>query len=82
MPITRRSRSSTQHDNHGRYDDHLVPGDGAIGWATVRASLSGVHYAGWMVLELKCPDVPLANYFRRAQTQLQHLLAPIPARVG
>jgi sugar phosphate isomerase/epimerase len=38
-------------------------------------------YTGWMVLELKCPDVPMADYFRRARTHLQHLLTPIPERV-
>jgi sugar phosphate isomerase/epimerase len=69
------------HDNHGHYDDHLVPGDGAIDWSTVRASLSGVRYAGWIVLELKCPGAPPAEYFRRARTQSERLLAPIPARV-
>jgi sugar phosphate isomerase/epimerase len=69
------------HDNHGRYDDHLAPGDGALDWSTVRAYLSGVRYSGWMMLELKCAATPMADYFRRARMQLQHLITPIPARV-
>lgn len=65
------------HDNHGRYDDHLIPGDGAIDWPSVHASLSAVGYSGWLILELKCPDIPLTDHFRRAHAQLQHLLAPL-----
>lgn len=69
------------HDNHGRYDDHLVPGDGAIDWATVVASLSAVRFSGWMVLELKCPEHPLVDHLRRARTQFQQLLTLVTSRL-
>lgn len=69
------------HDNHGRYDDHLAPGDGAIDWATFTASLAAARYAGWIVLELTCPSTPMAEYFRRARNQMEHLQKRVPARV-
>jgi len=68
------------HDNHGRYDDHLTPGDGAIDWATVRESLNAVRYQGWLVLELKCPGGSMADSFRRARHRLEELVMPIPYR--
>ena len=68
------------HDNHGRYDDHLTPGDGAIDWATVRESLSAVGYQGWLVLELKCPGTSMADYFGRARHRLEELVTPLPFR--
>jgi sugar phosphate isomerase/epimerase len=69
------------HDNHGRYDDHLAPGDGAIDWATVTATLAGARYAGWIILELKCPGTPMAGYFRQARHQMEQLQKRVPARV-
>jgi sugar phosphate isomerase/epimerase len=62
------------HDNHGRFDDHLAPGDGAIDWPAIVRTLDDVKYAGWIILELKCPDTPMAEYFRRARRQAEHLL--------
>ena len=62
------------HDNHGRFDDHLAPGDGAIDWRAVASALIAVHYAGWVVLELKCPDVPLADHFRHARHAAERVL--------
>jgi sugar phosphate isomerase/epimerase len=63
------------HDNHGRFDDHLPPGDGTLPWPTIVHALERVRYAGWIILELKCPDSPMAEYFRRACQQAERLLA-------
>lgn len=62
------------HDNHGRFDDHLVPGDGVIDWPSVAAALRRVRFRGWIVLELKCPDRPRDIFFRRARLQAERLL--------
>jgi sugar phosphate isomerase/epimerase len=62
------------HDNHGHFDDHLAPGDGEIDWPAIVTMLDDAKYAGWIILELKCPDTPMAEYFRRARRQAEHLL--------
>jgi sugar phosphate isomerase/epimerase len=62
------------HDNHGHFDDHLAPGDGAIDWPAVASALAGAKYAGWIVLELKCPDTPIAEHFRRARHLAERVL--------
>jgi sugar phosphate isomerase/epimerase len=56
-------------DNHGRYDDHLPPGDGAIDWTAIARSLREAAFDGWIMLELRCPQGDLATSFRRAFTQ-------------
>ena len=45
-------------DNRGANDDHLLPGTGAIDWATVRESFPQSSYEGALVLE---PDGPEAG---------------------
>ena len=62
------------HDNHGRFDDHLAPGDGAIDWPGVASALAAAKYAGWIILELKCPDTPMTEYFRRAHRLAERFL--------
>jgi sugar phosphate isomerase/epimerase len=62
------------HDNHGRFDDHLQPGDGCVSWHEIRRSLQHMNYAGWIILELKCPDEPLVGYYARAFDQAHRLL--------
>ena len=54
------------NDNHGRADDHLMPGDGRIDWPEVGRTLTDAGFAGWMMLELKCPPEDPRGYFRRA----------------
>jgi sugar phosphate isomerase/epimerase len=61
------------HDNHGHFDDHLPPGDGAIDWPTVVAALAAAKYAGWIILELKCPDSPMVEHFQRARHMAEYL---------
>jgi sugar phosphate isomerase/epimerase len=62
------------HDNRGQFDDHLPPGDGRIPWHEIRNSLQQVDYAGWIILELHCPEEPLASYIARAFDQANRLL--------
>jgi sugar phosphate isomerase/epimerase len=53
-------------DNHGHYDDHLVPGEGTIDWVEVAASLRAIRFEGWAMLELRCPGEAPQSYFQRA----------------
>ena len=46
------------HDNRGRRDDHLVPFDGRIDWATGLMSLQKVGYDGALVFELASGPTP------------------------
>ena len=42
------------HDNDGKNDSHLIPGEGNIQWAAVADLLAGSAYRGPLVLELTC----------------------------
>lgn len=61
------------HDHHGTFDDHLPPGDGRLDWRHITASLSRIGFDGWTMLELRCPDGPIRDYFTRAAAQLRAL---------
>jgi sugar phosphate isomerase/epimerase len=39
-------------DNHGRYDDHLPPGKGSIGWSDILQQLRHAHFDGTIILEI------------------------------
>lgn len=54
------------NDHHGRFDDHLPPGEGSIDWREIRDGLVRVGFDGWIVLELACPNRPLPGYFDAA----------------
>jgi len=62
------------HDNHGRFDDHLPPGDGAICWNDIAETLVLARYSGWVMLELTCPGSDPATYFGRAADRARQLL--------
>ncbi len=62
------------HDNRGQFDDHLPPGEGLLAWHDIKSTLEQVHYAGWIILELKCPEESLGGYFSRAFDQASSLL--------
>jgi sugar phosphate isomerase/epimerase len=53
-------------DNHGQYDDHLVPGEGGIDWTEIVSTLQAMRFGGWMMLELRCPDGDASRHFRWA----------------
>ncbi|MEW6323283.1 MAG: sugar phosphate isomerase/epimerase family protein [Acidobacteriota bacterium] len=61
-------------DHHGRFDDHLPPGDGVLDWADIGRTLRGVGYTGCIVLEVAAGREPMPEYFRRARRQAQALL--------
>ncbi len=65
------------HDNHGRGDDHLPPGDGILDWQMIVASLDEVGFRGPIILEIQsASSIPqtLENA-RRGLSFLQHTLA-------
>lgn len=61
-------------DNHGHYDDHLVPGDGTIDWTEIAASLRAIRFDGWVMLELTCPGGDAQDHFRVARTRAAALI--------
>lgn len=47
------------HDNHGKQDDHLLPGDGDINFKPVVEALRAINYGGLLIAELWNPERPL-----------------------
>ena len=45
-------------DNHGKKDDHAVPGQGNIDWPAVASTLKQIDFRGPYVLELRTPPPP------------------------
>jgi sugar phosphate isomerase/epimerase len=39
------------HDNHGKGDDHLIPGEGSIQWERIVKALEDVSYTGVFMME-------------------------------
>lgn len=64
------------NDNHGTYDDHLPPGEGAIHWPEVVASLRQVAFAGVLMLEVagRGDDAALSSGVRRSVAYLTRLI--------
>ncbi len=46
------------HDNHGRRDEHLLPGRGTIDWGAALLAFQKVGYDGAWILELGPSDAP------------------------
>jgi sugar phosphate isomerase/epimerase len=61
-------------DNGGRFDDHLLPGDGVIDWRRVARDLRRIDFTGWIVLELQANEEPLDRLFARACREVPALL--------
>jgi sugar phosphate isomerase/epimerase len=61
-------------DHHGRFDDHLPPGEGVLDWAAIGRDLQRDGFEGWIMLELRCPEGSLADYFGRAISRMRLLL--------
>lgn len=58
------------HDNRGREDDHLLPFDGVIDWATSLMGFQKVGYTGTLMLELAAAsDGPTATLDRAARVR-------------
>ena len=60
-------RTTHVHDNHGRQDVHLPPGQGTIAWAAWVGALDAIDYAGPVMLECirqirENPDILTADF--------------------
>jgi sugar phosphate isomerase/epimerase len=68
------------NDNHGAYDDHLPPGEGAIDWPAVIAGLRQAAYAGVLMLEVagRADDAALWHGVRRSAAYLGSLMLATP----
>lgn len=58
-------------DNHGKFDDHIAPGDGAINWDSILRQLRQSGFHGPLILELSGdlpPDRVLDDALRAQQT--------------
>lgn len=47
------------HDNHGKWDEHLPPGDGDIDFKSIVSALRSVGYDGLLIAEPWDPEHPL-----------------------
>jgi sugar phosphate isomerase/epimerase len=65
------------HDNRGKRDEHLVPGQGSIDWAHVLMAFQKVGYDGPWVFELApAADAPtVLQHAARARGQFERLLS-------
>jgi len=50
------------HDNNGKTDSHLIPGDGAIDWSSIRSVLSGLALDVPAMYEVFYDDAKLVTY--------------------
>ena len=70
------------HDNDGRNDAHLIPGEGAFDWPSFFAALDADGYAGPLALELRRKEEPYAETLAaaaRAMKTLTSHIKPSPA---
>lgn len=70
------------HDNDGRNDAHLIPGEGAFEWASFFAALDAHRYPGTLALELRRKDEPYAETLAAAARAMKTLtphIKPGPA---
>jgi sugar phosphate isomerase/epimerase len=61
-------------DNHGQYDDHLVPGEGTVDWTEIVSTLRTIRFDGWVMLELRCPGGDAPDHFRWALSRAADVL--------
>jgi len=47
------------HDNQGRMDDHLPPGDGKINFKPIVEAIREIKYSGFLIAEFWDPQHPL-----------------------
>ncbi|MEQ1895822.1 MAG: sugar phosphate isomerase/epimerase family protein [Vicinamibacterales bacterium] len=63
------------HDNHGRRDDHLVPGIGTIDWASAMMTTQKLGYDGPLVMDVYGADRDATvQQASRARERLQAML--------
>jgi sugar phosphate isomerase/epimerase len=68
--------STHLHDNRGKRDDHLVPGEGSVDWEGVLLAFQKVGYDGAWIFELAPSTEPAAVLARaaRARQRFERLL--------
>jgi sugar phosphate isomerase/epimerase len=57
------------HDNSGRADEHLVPFEGSIDWASVLMAVEKIGYDGVFMFELRNTSTPAAVLARAREAQ-------------
>jgi len=64
------------HDNRGRTDDHLVPFDGTIDWASALTAVQKIGYDGTLLLEIAAHGSPKETLARaqKARERMERLL--------
>ena len=70
------------HDNDGRNDAHLIPGEGAFEWASFFTTLERQGYSGPLTLELRRKDEPYAKTLAASARAIKALVSenkPSPA---
>ncbi len=70
------------HDNDGRNDAHLIPGEGAFEWASFFTTLDAHRYSGTLALELRRKEEPYARTLAdaaRAIMVIKSQIKPSPA---
>jgi sugar phosphate isomerase/epimerase len=65
------------HDNHGREDEHLVPGLGTIDWDVALITMQKIGYAGPYLMELRNTGTPatVLEEARRARQRFERAIA-------
>jgi sugar phosphate isomerase/epimerase len=64
------------HDNRGRTDDHLVPFEGTIDWASALTAVQKIGYDGTLLLEIAAHGSPKETLARaqKARERMERLL--------
>ena len=64
------------HDNHGKSDDHLAPGDGGIDWPLALMALQKIGYDGTYLFEVANTSTPqaLLQKMEKARKRFDELL--------
>jgi sugar phosphate isomerase/epimerase len=63
------------HDNHGRRDEHLPPGDGTLDWPALLGCLTVGGYAGPLLVELRPHHALTPDDWRQQLTRARNLLS-------
>ena len=63
------------HDNDGRSDTHLIPGEGAFGWTSFFTTLDTQGYRGPLTLELRRKDEHYAKTLAAAARAIKALVS-------
>ena len=65
------------HDNDGRNDAHLIPGEGAFEWPSFFTTLDAIGYSGSLALELRRKEEPYAETLAAAARAMRALISQI-----